>query len=46
MAKTILSRVENIAPVKGMIGKKRIDKLKKAFTVYARAIPEMDGMTE
>ena len=30
MAKTILSRVENIAPVKGMIGKKRIDKLKKA----------------
>ena len=23
-----------------------IDKLKKAFTVYARAIPEMDGMTE
>ena len=30
MAKTILSKVENIAPVKGMIGKKRIDKLKKA----------------
>ena len=30
MAKTMLSRVENIAPVKGMIGKKRIEKLKKA----------------
>lgn len=30
MVKTILSKVENIAPVKGMIGKKRIDKLKKA----------------
>lgn len=30
MAKTILSKVENISPVKGMIGKKRIDKLKKA----------------
>lgn len=30
MAKIILSRVENIAPVKGMIGKKRIEKLKKA----------------
>lgn len=30
MAKTILSKVSNIAPVKGMIGKKRIDQLKKA----------------
>ena len=30
MAKTILSKVSNIAPIKGMIGKKRIAELKKA----------------